>query len=93
MKTTPWTIDRSINLPFLGTVFAAVISGAVWASMISSRMDRVESQVDAIPESQLRVARMDERGASNRETLARMERQLERLEEARYGADSRSSGE
>ncbi len=91
MKTTPWMIDRTINLPFLGTVFAAVLGGAVWASTISNRVSDLAAQVEAIPEIQVRVARMDERGSANRATLDRIERQLERLEEARM--NNRSAGE
>lgn len=78
MLVTPVTFDRTINLPFLITVLASIISAAVWTSNMSSRMDRVEQSVTGIPEMRERLARMDERGEATKATLARVEQALER---------------
>lgn len=83
MKVTPVVWDRTINLPFLGTVALALISAVVWTSTVNSRLDRLEDRTKGLPEMQERLARMDERGENTKQTLQRIERQLERDEDRR----------
>ena len=81
VKSNSWTIDKTINLPFLGTVFMAVLSGAVWASTVNARMTRVEEQVAPLAEMQVQVATINERSVSVGASLSRLERHMERIEE------------
>jgi len=81
VKSNSWTIDKTINLPFLGTVFMAVLSGAVWASTVNARMTRVEEQVAPLGEMQVQVATINERSMSVGASLSRLERHMERIEE------------
>lgn len=83
MKVTPVVLDRTINLPFLMTVAAALIAGLMWTSTVNSRLDRVEERTSGLPELTERIARMDERGQNTRDAIARIERQLEREQPAR----------
>ena len=81
VRTNNWNIDKTINLPFLGTMFMAVISGAVWASTINARIQEVESQVAPIAEMQVQVATIEERSAAVAQSLNRLERSVERLQD------------
>lgn len=83
MKVTPVVWDRTINLPFLATVGGAIIAALLWTSSVNARLDRLEDRTSTLPEMQERMARMDERGAASRSSLERIERQLERMDEAR----------
>lgn len=85
MKTTPWMIDRTINVPFLVTVLSGVIAGAVWASTMDHRLARVEEQMDAIPAMAQTLVRMDERGEGSSRRLESIERELERQRSSRNG--------
>lgn len=76
MNVTPFTFDRTINLPFLVTVAAAIIAGTIWTSNMDSRMQSVEQATAGLPEMRESIARMDERGDASRATLARIEREL-----------------
>lgn len=78
MIVTPVTFDRTINLPFLGTVLTAIIAGAIWTSSMSNRMERVEAATQGLPEMRERLARMDERGEASKASLERLERAIER---------------
>lgn len=77
MNITPITFDRTINLPFLVTVVAAIAAASVWTSNITNRMDSVETATAGLPEMRERIARMDERGDGTRDAVARIERLLE----------------
>lgn len=81
MKVTPVVWDRTINLPFLGTVAVALISAVVWTSTVNSRLDRLEERTRAMPEIQERIARMDERGENTKEAIGRIEAQLNRMDD------------
>lgn len=81
VRSNSWTIDKTINLPFLLTMFMAVISGAIWASTINSRMQQVEAQVAPIAEMQVQVATINERSVAASQSMARLERHMERIEE------------
>lgn len=78
MKVTPVVLDRTINLPFLMTVAAALIAGLVWTSTVNNRLDRLEERTSGVPELTERIARMDERGVATRDAVARIEREIER---------------
>lgn len=73
MRVTPLTFDRTINLPFLVTVIAAITAGAAWTSNMDSRMSAVESSTSGLPDMRERIARMDERSEASRATMARIE--------------------
>lgn len=73
MIVTPLTFDRTINLPFLITVVAAIAAGAAWTSKIDNRMTAVELSTAALPEMRERLARMDERGEATKAAIARVE--------------------
>jgi len=77
MQVTPVTFDRTINLPFLVTVVAAIAAGSAWTSSINNRMTAVETSTQGLPEMRERLARMDERGEASRSTLQRVERILD----------------
>ena len=78
MKVTPVVLDRTINLPFLMTVAAALIAGLVWTSTVNARLDRLEERTATIPAMSESLARIDERGTATRDAVARIERELER---------------
>lgn len=83
MRVTPFVLDRTINVPFLLTVVSAVLAGAIWTSTVSSRLDRLEERTTDLPEMQVRLARMDERGEADKLALQRIERRLELIDAAR----------
>jgi hypothetical protein len=77
MIVTPVTFDRTVNLPFLVTVVAAIMAGAVWTSNVNARLDELDGATSGMPEMRERIARMDERGEATKATLTRIERQLD----------------
>lgn len=77
MIVTPVTFDRTVNLPFLVTVVAAILAGAVWTSNVNSRLEGLDAATAGMPEMRERIARMDERGEATKSTLSRIERQLD----------------
>lgn len=77
MNVTPVTIDRTINLPFLVTVVAAIGAAAIWTSNVNSRLEALDAATAGMPDMRERIARMDERGEATKVTLARIERQLD----------------
>ena len=83
MRVTPLTFDRTVNLPFLVTVVAAIMAGAMWTSNMDSRMSAVESSTSGLPEMRERLARMDERGGGTKDAIGRLETAIGRLEAAR----------
>lgn len=83
MRVTPFVLDRTINVPFLLTVVSAVLAGAIWTSTVSNRLDRLEERTTDLPEMQVRLARMDERGEADKLALQRIERRLELIDAAR----------
>lgn len=81
MRVTPVVWDRTINLPFLATVAVALCSAIVWTSTVNSRLDRLEERTRGLTEMQIRVERMDERGENTKNTILRIEAQVNRLAE------------
>lgn len=77
MKVTPVVWDRTINLPFLATVAGALIAAVVWTSSVNARLDRLEERTRSLSDMEVKIARMDERGAATKATLERIERQLD----------------
>lgn len=77
MKVTPFTFDRTINLPFLVTVVLAIAAGSAWTSKMDNRMTAVERSTSGLQEMRERIARMDERGENTKATIARIERLVE----------------
>lgn len=77
MIVTPVTFDRTVNLPFLITVVAAILAGAVWTSNVNSRLASLDQATAGMPEIRERIARMDERGEATKATLQRIEGQLD----------------
>lgn len=82
VRTTPVTLDLTINLPFLLTVAGMLAAAATWAADSSARLERLEERTRDVPAITERLARIDERGNSGAESLARIERRLDRIEEA-----------
>lgn len=78
MKVTPVVWDRTINLPFLFTVAVALTAAVVWTSQVNSRLDGLEDRTRGLPEVERQMAVMVERSAATKESLARIERELER---------------
>lgn len=83
MKVTPIVWDRTINLPFLATIGAAVFAAVAWTSAVNARLDRLEERTRALPEIEVKIARMDERGESSKAALARIEDRLNRQEQSK----------
>lgn len=80
MKVTPVTFDRTINLPFLITVVVSILAASAWTSAVNHRLDRLEERTRGLPDIEVRLARIDERGESSKATLARIEQRLDRIE-------------
>ena len=80
MKVTPVVWDRTINLPFLATIAAAVFAAVAWTSAVNNRLDRLEERTRGLADIEVKIARMDERGESSKQTLQRIEQRLDRLE-------------
>ncbi len=78
MQVTPFSFDRTINLPFLVTVVLAIAAGSAWTSKIDNRMTAVESSTAGLPEMRERLARIDERGESTKAAILRIEEAIER---------------
>jgi hypothetical protein len=72
MRTTPWVLDRTINLPFLVTVFVIMTSGVLWASKTDNRLANVEMAVAPIAAMSAKLERMDERSEGIRRDLDRV---------------------
>lgn len=83
MKVTPVVWDRTINLPFLFTVGAAIFAAVAWTSAVNSRLDRLEERTRSLPEIEVKIARMDERGEGSKAALSRIEQRLDRMEQAK----------
>ncbi|GEM_PF-4951227 len=83
MKVTPIVWNRTINLPFLATIGAAVFAAVAWTSAVNARLDRLEERTRALPEIEVKIARMDERGESSKAALARIEDRLNRQEQSK----------
>lgn len=71
MRVTPFVLDRTINLPFLFTVALAIVAGIIWAGNVNNRLDKLEERTRGLPDIEVRLARMDERGEGSNAT-ARM---------------------
>lgn len=78
MKVSAVTIDRTINLPFLVTVFLALLAAGAWTSTVNARLTALDERTRGISNMQEHVARIDERSEATKASLARIERQLER---------------
>lgn len=83
MRVTPFVLDRTINIPFLLTVAAAVLAASAWTSAVNHRLDRLEERTRGLPDIEVRLARMDERGEASKATLARIEQRLNDVEDGR----------
>lgn len=42
VRSTPWRLDKTINLPMLFTVFTGVVTASIWAGNMNQRMTNVE---------------------------------------------------
>ncbi|MBN9467026.1 hypothetical protein [Brevundimonas sp.] len=82
-KVTPIVWDRTINLPFLATIGAAVFAVVTWTSAVNARLYRLEERTRALPEIEVKITRMDERGESSKAALARIEDRLNRQEQSK----------
>lgn len=80
VRTTPVTLDLTINLPFLLTVAGMLAAASTWAASSNARLERLEERTRDMPAMTERLARIDERGASAAESFARIERRLDRIE-------------
>lgn len=83
IKMTPIVWDRTVNLPFLATIGAAVFAAVAWTSAVNARLDRLEERTRALPEIEVKIARMDERGESSKAALTRIEDRLNRQEQSK----------
>lgn len=63
MKSTPWTLDKTINLPFLITVAVLFASSIAFATRTDNRLAVLEQQTSQIAEMRAKLERMDERSA------------------------------
>lgn len=61
MKTTPWTLDRTINLPFLLTAAVAFASAISFAAKTDNRLANLENATRSVPELSAQLGRLDER--------------------------------
>lgn len=77
VRTTPWTIDRTVNLPFLMAVVMAMVTALIWGGRMDNRMSNVEKVTADIPEISRRLERIDERSEGVRRDLDRALRQIE----------------
>lgn len=80
MRVTPFVLDRTINLPFLFTVALAIVAGIIWTGNVGNRLDKLEERTRGLPDIEVRLARMDERGESGKATLSRIEQRLDKIE-------------
>lgn len=89
MQSTPWKIDKTINLPFLWTVGAFLAAAMVFGIRMDGRVANLE-QANVTTASSLqqvnstlatmapRIERMDERGEGIRRDVDRLNNKLEK---------------
>lgn len=71
-----WTIPFWSVLCLAGQAIAVVW----WGSNMSTRVDQLEAKQDRMADFPSTIARLDERGQSNQDTLRRMEAKLDAIE-------------
>lgn len=69
MKQTPWTIDKTVNLPFLITVASAVVAAAMWATKTDNQLTDLQNATAAIPAMSAKLERLDERSEAMRRDI------------------------
>lgn len=79
MRVTPWTLDKTINVPMMFTVFTAIVTVSIWAGNMNQRMSNVEASVKRIDDTVSRISDqqadikvIDERSTQNRKDLDRL---------------------
>lgn len=81
MKIPPVTLDLTINIPFLLAVVGGIAAGSAAFATVDYRLASVEERTRNLPAIETQLARIDERSEAGKETLARIERQLEQVEQ------------
>lgn len=61
MRSTPWTLDKTINLPFLLTAAVAFATAISFAAKTDNRLANLEASTKAVPELSAQMERLDER--------------------------------
>ncbi|WLJ71094.1 hypothetical protein [Sphingomonas phage Kimi] len=79
VRSTPWRLDKTINLPMLFTVFTGVVTASIWAGNMNQRMtnveqsiQRIESTLTQVSEQSNNIRVLDERSNQTRKDLDRV---------------------
>lgn len=87
MRTTPWRLDKTINLPMLFTVFTGVVTASIWAGNMNQRMtnveqsiQRIETNLSKISDQSSNIKVLDERSVRNRADIDRVIAEIARRE-------------
>ena len=78
IKTSPIAFDLTINIPLVMAMVGGIAAGGAAYANIVQRVEMVEDRTRNLPAIETQLARIDERSAAGRESLQRIERQLER---------------
>ncbi|MGE0828212.1 MAG: hypothetical protein AB7O04_02540 [Hyphomonadaceae bacterium] len=71
-------IDGRITLALVFAVFIEAAGGFIWAGQASARLDAAETRIAELQNVNERLARIEEQVDQARQSLARIERRLER---------------
>jgi len=80
VKTTPLTLEFTINLPFIATVVAAMLFQSATNAKSDTRINNIEAATAGLDETKAQVAVLDERTESMKATLGRIEMRVEAVQ-------------
>lgn len=79
MKTTPWTLDRTINVPLFVTLALAVLGGVAWAGRTDQRIANLEQGVKEIPVMSQQLAEIKAQNTATLRDINRLQGQVDGL--------------
>tara|TARA_R110002096_G_scaffold76151_1_gene180254 strand:+ start:312 stop:560 length:249 start_codon:yes stop_codon:yes gene_type:complete len=73
-----WRIERSVTLGVVVALALQTGGALIWAGAAGERLDRLEREMAPVAATSERLARLEEQMEQARESLARIERRLDR---------------
>lgn len=73
-----WRIERSVTLGVVVALALQTGGALIWAGAAGERLDRLEREMAPVTATSERLARLEEQVGQARESLARIERRLDR---------------